>query len=158
MIMNRIELPEKKIKRLYNEGMTITELAKKFYVAYNTMWRFLDELGIIRRKPRVKFSPDELKRTYKFGGSTLHELAKIHHVSTRTMSRVFKRSRIKPKGKDKPNNYMPIIVQYLRKEKNLKLREIAEKIGISQREVNYLMKVDINPIIKELGGTVNANI
>jgi transcriptional regulator with XRE-family HTH domain len=148
--MKRLSLPVNKIKKLYLEGWTITKLAERYYCSYFAMRVRILDMGILREKKRIFISPSELKDTYELQGLTLQEIADAYGVSLKTIIRRKKKSwkDIETHHSVKTTPYTPMIVHYLRREKKMKIREVAEIMGLTQRTICNLQKIDIEELRK----------
>ena len=148
--MKRLSLPANKIKSLYLEGWTITKLAKKYYCSYFAMRSCLLGAGAFQERKHVYISPTELKDICEIQGLKTKEVAEGYGVSMRTVFRAKKRSwkEIETPPNKKTTQTTPILIHYLRREKKLKIREVAKIIGITERMVCYLQNKDLEELRK----------
>lgn len=147
----RLSLPVNKIKKLYLEGWTITKLAQRYYCSYFAMRSRLEEMQVLREKKHVYISPAVLKDTYELQGLTIRQIAEEYGVCARTVERRKKHAwnDIENLRNGKTTKYTPLLVTFLRREKKLKIREVADMMGITQRTVCNLQKKDIEELRKK---------
>ena len=148
--MKRLSLPANKIKSLYLEGWTITKLAKKYYCSYFAMRSCLLGAGAFQERKHVYISPTELKDICEIQGLKTKEVAEGYGVSMRTVFRAKKRSwkEIETHHCQKTTPYTPMIVHFLRREKKMKIREVAEVMGLTPRTICNLQKINIDDLRK----------
>lgn len=81
----RVYLPIRKISQAYLDGMTLTELAKKYYVSYYCMWMRLKDRGVLREKPKIELTNAELKQCYTYENMGVNEIAKLYQKTPRRL-------------------------------------------------------------------------
>lgn len=107
-------------------------------------------MGVVREKKHVWISPAQMKSDYEIQGLSLQEIADGYGVTVETIARKKKKAKKWPYCRiGEKGNFTPIIVQFLRKEKKLKIREVSEMMGLSPRMVCYLQKIDIKELQKK---------
>lgn len=136
--------------RLYEQGMIVRDLARRFRKRTDDITAVLDTAGVEVRSGRAKLSQDDEKRLVSEyqAGATTASLARKFDITKGTVTRILGRWNVvapvgRPKGLQIPDDVCEqAIALYL---SGLSQQKVAKQIGISQSTVSKaLMAAHIN--------------
>jgi uncharacterized protein (DUF433 family) len=134
----KIKLPIEEIISYYQSGMTTTQLAEKYGVGKNTIYRRLKKNGVKtppRDKSKIKLPIEEIISYYQ-SGMTTYQLGEKYGVTFSTIRDRLKKNGVKlrpPRNMKRIDLPVEEIISYY--ESGMTLTKIADKYGVSYKTI-----------------------
>jgi DNA-directed RNA polymerase specialized sigma subunit len=134
------EYPVGEMYALYERGMTLREVGRRFRLSHGRLRELFTEAGLETRPTRREYPIAEMYALYEQGVS-LKEIGKRFEVSESSLSRLFRAAglSLRAPGRHKKREY-PVAEMYALYEQGTLLREIGERFGVSDTHVSRVFK------------------
>lgn len=128
-------------KQLYEEGVTLTEIGRRYGTSKGTVKNVLKDVVEFRPQSSFDAFADAWYDLYVNQGWTKADIARKHHTHTSTVSNVLRKKGILPERQKKARKYDDLLPAFIREyQEGMSLNEIAVKHNVDIKIVHTYLQ------------------